>query len=67
VLLHERLSVYQVVGAAIVLTSAVVIGRPASRKPATDEVTDEVTDRVTGSEPVGERSGGASGSAPTPG
>jgi drug/metabolite transporter (DMT)-like permease len=31
VLLHERLSVYQVVGAAVVLTSAVVIGRPASR------------------------------------
>lgn len=29
VFLHERLSVYQVVGAAIVLGSAVVIGRPA--------------------------------------
>ncbi|MEO7234170.1 MAG: DMT family transporter [Lapillicoccus sp.] len=37
VLLHERLSAPQVVGAAIVLLSAVVIGRPASRKPATAE------------------------------
>ncbi len=37
VLLHEQLSLPQVVGAAIVLASAVVIGRPARRRRVPDE------------------------------